>query len=137
MTTGPTLPQQISVDGQQAANLATMLRELERFPDGCDETIAGAIAEFFGLHPAAEAYSAAVCFHADTLEAALGLRESEGVPRRNSLTRGDVPLPGDRLPRCRRSFPAGRRALRSRPDQTVSQLVDVQRGFRGCLSRTW
>ncbi|MFK4271004.1 hypothetical protein [Streptomyces milbemycinicus] len=79
MTTDPNLPQKISIDGQQAANLATLLRELERFLDECDETTADAIAEFFGLHPAAEAYSAAVCFHADTLEAALGLRGAEGA----------------------------------------------------------
>ncbi|KMS80292.1 hypothetical protein ACH49_08420 [Streptomyces leeuwenhoekii] len=79
MTTSPALPQQVSIDGQQASNLATLLRELERFLDECDETTADAIADFFGLHPAAEAYSAALCFHADTLETALGLREREGT----------------------------------------------------------
>ncbi|MFE6380575.1 hypothetical protein [Streptomyces roseolus] len=79
MTTGPALSQRISVDGRQAANLVALLRELERFLDECDETTADTIADFFDLHPAAEAYSAALCFHADTLETALGLRKAEGT----------------------------------------------------------
>ncbi|MGW7752337.1 hypothetical protein ACWGK6_12365 [Streptomyces violaceusniger] len=72
MTQEPPLPRTIALDGQNAASLARLLRELERFFDGCDEATADVIADFFDLHPAAEAYSAAICHHADTLEAALG-----------------------------------------------------------------
>ncbi|TXS35029.1 hypothetical protein EAO75_45480, partial [Streptomyces sp. uw30] len=36
-------------------NLAALLRELERFLNECDETTADTIADFFALHPAAEA----------------------------------------------------------------------------------
>ncbi|MEV5985096.1 hypothetical protein AB0L85_08755 [Streptomyces sp. NPDC052051] len=86
MTTEPTLPQVITLDGQHTASLARLLRELERFLDDCDENTADAIAKYFGLHPAAEAYSAALCFHADALEIALGLRGAEGVQGADSPT---------------------------------------------------
>ncbi|AZM55805.1 hypothetical protein DMA15_27130 [Streptomyces sp. WAC 01529] len=77
MTTEPTPPRTITLDGQHAASLARLLRELERFFDNCDEATADAMADFFDLHPAAEAYSAAICLHADTLESALGTADQD------------------------------------------------------------
>lgn len=45
--------------------------EVEQYLDECDESVEEALAAHFGLNPASEAFSAALCFHADTLEAAL------------------------------------------------------------------
>ena len=77
MTADPTQAQTITLDSRQAVQLTSLLRELERFLDDCDEAAADAIAEFFDLHPAAEAFSAALCFHADRLEAALDLSKPQ------------------------------------------------------------
>ncbi|WP_030573291.1 hypothetical protein [Streptomyces aureocirculatus] len=70
MTTPPG-PTPIRLDRDQAASLARLLREVEQFLDMCDEDVEEALAAHFGLHPASEAFSAALCFHADTIEAAL------------------------------------------------------------------
>ncbi|MFE2936405.1 hypothetical protein [Streptomyces sp. NPDC059278] len=69
------------------------MRELERFFDDCDETTADAVAEFFDLHPAAEAYSAAIRHHADTLEAALATDPTDGTDPQARHLRG-LPQPG-------------------------------------------
>ncbi|WP_236246841.1 hypothetical protein [Streptomyces sp. CC210A] len=70
----------------QAASLARLLRELEQFLDECDESVDGALATHFGLDPASEAFSAALCFHADKIEAALaGDPEHHGHLRDTSL----------------------------------------------------
>ncbi|GAA2264948.1 hypothetical protein GCM10010232_66430 [Streptomyces amakusaensis] len=74
-------PGPVVLDAQQAQSLVTLLREVEQFLDECDETVEEALAAHFGLHPASEAFSAALCFHADTLEAALA-----GQPTRDTLT---------------------------------------------------
>ncbi|MER5634835.1 hypothetical protein [Streptomyces nitrosporeus] len=93
MTSEPTLPVSITLDSQHAASLARLLRELERFFGDCDETTADAIAEFFDLHPAAEVYSAAICHHADTLEAALATEPADGTDPQARHLRG-LPQPG-------------------------------------------
>lgn len=66
-------PDQASIllDHDQAASLARLLRELEQFLDECDESVEEALATHFGLNPASEAFSAALCFHAVKIEAAL------------------------------------------------------------------
>ncbi|MFI1868716.1 hypothetical protein [Streptomyces jumonjinensis] len=61
----------IPLNRDQVAALARLLREVEQFLDECDESVEEALATHFGLNPASEAFSAALCFHADTLEAAL------------------------------------------------------------------
>ncbi|GAA3819089.1 hypothetical protein GCM10022403_060630 [Streptomyces coacervatus] len=66
----------IRIDRDQAASLARLLRELEQFLDECDETVEEALAAHFGLDPASEAFSAALCFHADTIESALGIEST-------------------------------------------------------------
>jgi hypothetical protein len=43
--------------------------EAEQFLDECDKTVEEALATHFGLHPASEAFSAALCSHADRIEA--------------------------------------------------------------------
>ncbi|MGP3964391.1 hypothetical protein ACTWPT_51365 [Nonomuraea sp. 3N208] len=54
-----------------AVALAGLLRELERFLDDCDETVADALDDYFGFHPVAESFSAALAIHADRLDALL------------------------------------------------------------------
>lgn len=49
--------------------------------------------------------------------------------RRNSVTRDDDALHGDRLPRCRRSFPAARGGLRRRPAPPGVELVAPHGSF--------
>ncbi|MFB6816346.1 hypothetical protein ACFCV8_17585 [Streptomyces sp. NPDC056347] len=70
MTDAPS-SESIHLDRDQAASLARLLREVERFLDECGESVEGALATHFGLDPASEAFSAALCFHADTIETAL------------------------------------------------------------------
>lgn len=73
MTDAPS-SEPIHLDRDQAASLARLLREVERFLDECDESVEEALAAHFGLDPASEAFSAALCFHADKIETALGSR---------------------------------------------------------------
>ncbi|MYV47574.1 hypothetical protein [Streptomyces sp. SID2888] len=66
----------IRLDRDQATSLARLLREVEQFMDECDETVEEALAAHFGLAPASEAFSAALCFHADTIETALSIESA-------------------------------------------------------------
>lgn len=84
----------IFLDRDQAASLARLLREIEQFLDECDESVEEALATHFGLNPASEAFSAALCFHADTVEAALA---GEPASSRMSLQSGET----DRVARQR------------------------------------
>ncbi|MFG2025619.1 hypothetical protein [Streptomyces sp. NPDC048825] len=61
----------IAFDRDQAASLARLLREVEQFLDECDESVEEALDAHFALSPASEAFSAALCFHTDRIEAAL------------------------------------------------------------------
>ncbi|MFK0283259.1 hypothetical protein ACIQVL_22750 [Streptomyces sp. NPDC090499] len=61
----------INLDREEAESLVKLLRAFEKFLDDCEESIADAVADHFGLSPAAEAFSAALSIHADALEAAL------------------------------------------------------------------
>ncbi|NIY70795.1 DUF2851 family protein [Streptomyces malaysiensis] len=61
----------IRLDRDQVASLARLLREIEQFLDECDGSVEEALAAHFGLNPASEAFSAALCFHADRIETAL------------------------------------------------------------------
>ncbi|RLU96648.1 hypothetical protein CTZ27_16665 [Streptomyces griseocarneus] len=62
---------QTHLDREEAASLARLLRQLEQFFDQCDDGVEDALAAFSGLTPACEAFSAALCLHADTIEAAI------------------------------------------------------------------
>ncbi|MFF1717521.1 hypothetical protein [Streptomyces sp. NPDC058268] len=77
--TEQTTPGTVPLDRQQAENLIKLLRQVEQFLDECDESVEEALATHFDLHPASEAFSAALCFHADTLETALA--EDPGTSR--------------------------------------------------------
>ena len=55
---------------------------------GLGESVEEALAAHFGLNPASEAFSAALCFHADTSEIALA---NELTPSRTP-TRGICPV---------------------------------------------
>ncbi|WP_327411477.1 hypothetical protein [Streptomyces sp. NBC_01233] len=65
----------IRLDRDQAASLARLLREIEQFLGECDESVEEALAAHFGLDPTSEAYSAALCFHADRIEATLAAED--------------------------------------------------------------
>ncbi|MFE0138494.1 hypothetical protein ACFWY6_44200 [Streptomyces sp. NPDC059037] len=64
-------PAAVILDHDQAAALARLLRQIEQFFDECDDDTEDALAAYSGLNPASEAFSAALCFHADAIEAAL------------------------------------------------------------------
>jgi len=70
MTTQPGADR-IHLDREHAASLARLLRQLDKFLDECDEGVEDALATFSGLNPACEAFSAALCLHADTIESVL------------------------------------------------------------------
>lgn len=69
--TVPPVSEPFHLNRDPVAALARLLREVEQFLDECDESVEEALATHFGLGPASEAFSAALCFHADMLEAAL------------------------------------------------------------------
>jgi hypothetical protein len=72
MTISPT-SDPIQLNRDQVASLARLLRQVEQFLDECGEDVEEALAAHFGLNPASEAFSAALCFHADMIEAALAI----------------------------------------------------------------
>lgn len=64
---------QVHLDREHVASLARLLRQLGQFLDECEDGVEDALAAFSGLNPACEAFSAALCLHADTIESALAL----------------------------------------------------------------
>jgi hypothetical protein len=90
MTEDPT-DAPISLDRQQAQSLVTLLREVEQFLDECDENVEEALAAHFGLNPASEAFSAALCFHADVIAVAIAAESAVRPAWRATGTRRKVP----------------------------------------------
>jgi hypothetical protein len=83
--TAPTGSDPVRLDREQAASLARLLRQVEQFLDECDDSVEEALAAHFGLHPASEAFSAALCFHADLIESALAPQ-----PRSTAMIHSEV-----------------------------------------------
>ncbi|MEU6720681.1 hypothetical protein ABZ897_55290 [Nonomuraea sp. NPDC046802] len=71
MTPGTDNDSALHLRRTDAVALAGLLRELERFLDDCDESVADALDDYFGFRPVAESFSAALAIHADRLDALL------------------------------------------------------------------